>query len=290
MFIIWQAVSLLQGCICSQPVITMAKSPKLANQLVSPPKPSLGFRRWLPSVVIEGIGFALLYGTYLAFAKVVFPSSDSIALRNAEFIVELSDGLGLSWELMWQRWTIDAGSLVVRVFNWYYLLAFWPSILSLAVFTYIRHQCLYRRYRTLIVISTILALISFSVFPVAPPRMLPGFVDTIQVYGPSIYGGEGMMPLYNSLASTPSLHFSWTVLTACVLWGLVWRHLRHLVLAYPSIHFVSIVVTGNHYVVDAVAGLIVVGLTLTLYVLVRRVNPKVLSLLRLCFTCRSKHR
>ena len=96
----------------------MAKSPKLANQLVSPPKPSLGFRRWLPSVVIEGIGFALLYGTYLAFAKVVFPSSDSIALRNAEFIVELSDGLGLSWALMWQRWTIDAGSLVVRVFNW----------------------------------------------------------------------------------------------------------------------------------------------------------------------------
>ena len=106
MFIIWQAVSLLQGCICSQPVITMAKSPKLANQLVSPPKPSLGFRRWLPSVVIEGIGFALLYGTYLAFAKVVFPSSDSIALRNAEFIVELSDGLGLSWELILQRWTM----------------------------------------------------------------------------------------------------------------------------------------------------------------------------------------
>ena len=284
MSIFRQAVSLLQRRICFQPVITMANSSKLANQLGFRLKPSLGFRRWLPSVVTEGIGLALLYGTYLVLAKVVFPSPDSVALRNAEFIVELSDVLGLSWELMWQRWTIDAGSLVIRLFNWYYLLAFWPSILSLAVFTYIRHQDLYRRYRTLIVISMILALISFSAFPVAPPRMLPGFIDTIQVYGPSIYGGEEMIPLYNSLASTPSLHFSWTVLSACVLWGLVSRYLRYLVLAYPAIHFVSIVVTGNHYVFDAVAGLIVVGLALTLYALVQRVNPKILALLRLCCT------
>jgi hypothetical protein len=254
----------------------MANLSRLADGFSPKGSSSREGRLWFLDVLTEIIGFSLLYGIYLLLAKVLFPSADALALRNADVVLSLSDGLGLSWERIWQRWAIDAGPLVVRLFNWYYLLAFWPSILSLAVFTYIRHRNLYRYYRTLVVLTIGWALIIFSVFPVAPPRMIPGFIDTIQVYGPSFYGGKEMLLFYNPVASTPSLHFSWTVLSACVLRGVVSGYLRHLVLAYPAIHFLSIVVTGNHYILDAVAGLIVIGLALTLYKLARRADLKVL--------------
>lgn len=49
--------------------------------------------------------------------------------------------------------------------------------------------------------------------------MIPEFIDTMQVYGPSFYLGKEMLLFYNPVASTPSLHFSWTVLFACVAWS-----------------------------------------------------------------------
>ena len=79
-------------------------------------------------------------------------------------------------------------------------------------------------------------------------------LDTIQEFGPRFYGSEDMASLYNISAAMPSLHFSWTVILGVLFWNNLrgWR--RALALLYPVLTFFAIVLTGNHFILDAVAG------------------------------------
>ena len=77
-----------------------------------------------------------------------------------------------------------------------------------------RHPDLYRHVRNLFVIVTGLGLVMHAVYPLAPPRMLPGFIDTIARYGPSIYERSDVASVANQYATMPSMHFGWAVLVA----------------------------------------------------------------------------
>jgi hypothetical protein len=83
-----------------------------------------------------------------------------------------------------------------------------------------------------------------------------GFVDTINRFGPSWYGEREMAQVvyYNVFAAMPSLHFGWTLLFG-VLYarsGPMW--LKVCGVAYPTLTFFAITITGNHYMLDAVCG------------------------------------
>ena len=108
-------------------------------------------------------------------------------------------------------------------------------------------------------------------FPLAPPLRQPAyFVDTIQTYGPSFYGSPQMAVYYNTLAAMPSLHFSWTVILGVLLFRTLkgWR--RAAGILYPVVTFFAITITGNHYILDAVAGGGLAGVSLGLMGLANR--------------------
>ena len=89
-----------------------------------------------------------------------------------------------------------------------------------------------------------------------------GFVDTLRVYGPSIYSRDVTASAANQLAAMPSLHFAWSVLVAA---GVVWvlrSRWRIVVLLHPVITLLAIVATANHYWLDAAVGGVLVGITL----------------------------
>ena len=99
-----------------------------------------------------------------------------------------------------------------------------------------------------------LALVVFWTFPVAPPRLLPGsgFVDITQATGAASAAATSAPDPY---AAMPSLHTAWAVWVTVVGWVLLRRWwARALVAAYPAVTVTVIVVTGNHYLLDAVAG------------------------------------
>ena len=134
-----------------------------------------------------------------------------------------------------------------------------------AILMYLRRRDLYVYYRNLLVISLALAVCIFALFPVAPPRMM-GLVDTIQAYyGLPYYGGPEMDLVYNSLAAMPSMHFAWTFLFGALFFRLGPLWLKVVGVLYPGVHFFSIVVTGNHYVMDALGGLVVGLLAMGFY-------------------------
>jgi hypothetical protein len=138
-----------------------------------------------------------------------------------------------------------------------------PAVL---IWLWRRHPESYSWARTVLIATTIIGLVGFSLLPVAPPRLLGGFVDTMAKY--SHYGWwsdagsapRGLGSDTNQYAAFPSLHVGWAVWAG---WQL-FRHGQHRVTrwlgaAYPFILGLVVVATANHYLIDAVAGFAVVG-------------------------------
>ena len=176
------------------------------------------------------------------------------ALRNADRIWLLERSWNLVNEVDLQRFALGSPDLVVWM-NRYYIGMHFPTTIAFLLWTYVFHADAYVRTRWRFVVPTFLALIVHTVFPLAPPRMLAdlGFVDTMAVYGPSAYGPPDPTSIANQFAAMPSLHFGWAVLVA---FGVItlssWRW-RWLVLLHPVITLAVIVLTANHFWVDAIA-------------------------------------
>jgi len=111
-------------------------------------------------------------------------------------------------------------------------------------------------------LATALALIGFATFPLLPPRLLDasyGFVDTLAKYGGGwSFDSDTMQRVSNQYAAMPSLHFAWSLWCACVIvpgcrrW---WA--KALAVAYPIATLFAIIVTANHFFLDAAGGAVV---------------------------------
>jgi hypothetical protein len=107
--------------------------------------------------------------------------------------------------------------------------------------------------RTEMALLTFAALVLHVVFPLAPPRMMPGFVDTMMRFGPSIYPRSALEGTANQIAAMPSLHFGWALLAALWFLRLTAGRLRTLVLVHPAVMLLAIIATANHWWIDAAA-------------------------------------
>ncbi len=136
------------------------------------------------------------------------------------------------------------------------------------IWMYRRHATHYRTARTSLAIGTALGLVGFYLLPTAPPRLLTGsgIHDTLaDVHRWGWWGGEGSVPrglggLSNQLAALPSLHVGWALWCGVLIarWA-TRRWVRALGVAYPILTTLVVLSTGNHYLLDAVAGAAVIG-------------------------------
>ena len=220
-------------------------------------------RKWFPT---EGpIGhvrevFLIIgaYFVYMLIRRYIISDIETVAFANAVKVVSFELSTGIFWEQRLQAWAIENSKALIVFLNWSYIITFFPIIAITAVVVYVKNRPRYRYYRDVVLLSFVFALILFAVFPLAPPRFIPeyGFVDAIQSFGPSWYGGRDMASAvhYNVFAAMPSLHFGWTVLFAVLFFrsGPVW--LKIVGVMYPVMTFLAITLTGNHYMVDAAGG------------------------------------
>lgn len=196
------------------------------------------------------------YLVYLATRGLVYEDTRAIGIENGNRIVSLQDKLGFLWEPGWQAWAIEQVNPIVVFLNWAYVVTYWPVILTLALVLFIVNRRRYYYYRTVVVFNFIGALFIFMFFPVASPFAIPSvnLVNTIQVAGPTFYGTPEMSTYYNISAAMPSLHFSWTVILGVLFWRTLPGWFRVLGLLYPVLTFFAIVITGNHFIMDAAGG------------------------------------
>ncbi len=185
------------------------------------------------------------------------------AFANASDIIRLEEWLGMPFEDDLQQWLL-AHPTLIKLLNHYYIWFHFPAAIGLLVWLYFRHQDRYSVVRNLMAFVTFSALIIHLLYPLAPPRMMSGFVDTMREFGPSIYPKNALDGAANQIAAMPSLHFGWAMIEAlAVIWVLNSRW-RWLILIHPALMTLSIIATANHWWIDAAAAaaLIVAGIVL----------------------------
>ncbi len=203
------------------------------------------------------------YFVYVLTKGLVHSDTRAEGLVNGEKVASLQRDLGFLWEPGWQSWALDNVEALVVTMNWVYIITYWPVILLAAFILFVKKRHDYNFYRTVVFINLTGALITFMIFPVASPFAIPSveLLDSIQEFGPKSYGSEGMASYYNISAAMPSLHFSWTVIMGVLFWRSFPGWCRFIGLLYPVLTFFAIVLTGNHFILDAIAGGILAGLS-----------------------------
>jgi hypothetical protein len=181
------------------------------------------------------------------------------AFGNAREILRVEDQLGIDTELSLQRAALDHPGLI-RLLNRYYASVHFGASMVFLVLVYVRGPKLWAHIRFLFVAVTAAALVIHLLYPLAPPRMLDGYVDTIARYGPAIYDGRSAVgKMANQFAAMPSLHFGWAVLVAYGVVRALRTRWRWLIVLHPAITLVAIVITANHYWLDALVALALIG-------------------------------
>ncbi|MHA3701758.1 phosphatase PAP2 family protein [Jatrophihabitans sp. YIM 134969] len=180
-------------------------------------------------------------------------------LRAGASVLDLEAALHLPSERSVQALALHVPDLVRAVNVYYAVMHFTVVVLSLLWLHHWRPAG-YLLLRRTLVAATAAGLAVQLLAPVAPPRMQPGFVDTGRLLGPSVYGAPADDHLTNQFAAMPSLHVGWALAVALVLVAVLHSRWRWLAVVHPVVTLAVVVVTGNHYWLDAVVGSLLVVL------------------------------
>ncbi|MGW4102883.1 bifunctional glycosyltransferase 87/phosphatase PAP2 family protein [Streptomyces sp. NPDC004976] len=219
-----------------------------------------------PNLLLE---LLLIRVTYAAYAKVRLAAtggSNSAGRERAEEhgqqILDLERLLHIDIEHTVNHAVVKVGWLR-DFFDFYYTsFHFLVPLTVLGVLVW-RRPVDYRWARSALGFTTVLALVGFWLYPLAPPRLMPGFgiIDTVhgvQDFSQPEYGT--LTHLTNQYAAMPSLHFGWSLwcgLVIAIIAPKAW--MKALGLLHPLFTAAAIVATGNHWILDAAGGALVVG-------------------------------
>ncbi len=186
------------------------------------------------------------------------------ALANAKQVVRVERSVGIFHEQAVQH-AFASQHLFLRCWGVFYGSAHFVVTAVALIWLFRRMPERYPLWRNTLAITTALALIGFATYPLMPPRLLPAgyqFVDTLKTVGGLwSFDSGAMQKVSNQYAAMPSLHFAWSSWCAFVLWpGMRRWWSRALALAYPFLTLFAIVVTANHFFLDAAAGALVLAI------------------------------
>jgi membrane-associated phospholipid phosphatase len=202
----------------------------------------------------------LLYlSAYWAYSATRWIAAGDVpkAIAHAHWIVHLEQTLHLSIEGPVQR-ALDAGA-PIWVLNHLYLVAQFAVVPGALIWLYARCRPVYRQLRNTLFATWLIAVPIYALFPVAPPRLAGvGIVDTISDQSEASLNSHVATSFYNPFAAVPSLHagFAFAVGIALAV-ALRHRWAKALALMWGPLVSLSVVATGNHYLFDIVAGLLV---------------------------------
>jgi hypothetical protein len=188
-------------------------------------------------------------------------------MRHALTVNSVSLDLGGTFPLVMNNWvaTNHVGALAGA---WYYIVVQGALTGVIGALLIWRRPPTLRLHRNALIAITAVGLVAFWCYPVAPPRLLPGYHDIVAMALPAF--GTVVEPNGSAVyASLPSLHVAWGMWAAIAGAALVRRPLlRALLWLYPAATTVDILATANHYVLDVLTapGLVLLGYGLAIAV------------------------
>lgn len=185
----------------------------------------------------------------------------SLAVTNATGVVDWEKSSGLFVELSIQQALLTHLD-ITKALNDFYMSGHWIVTPLFFIWLYRSRKSLYPYIRNAFLAANGIALMIYIFFPVAPPRLLTemGFVDTLAgVSKINLHAGV-FSRWFNADAAMPSMHFGYAFMIGVVGAFLVrnWA-LRILALGYPTLVFITITGTANHYISDSLVGALVIA-------------------------------
>jgi hypothetical protein len=217
----------------------------------------------MPAVLRSGpraqIGLFLLAYLVYSAARWVAVGDLATAQDHANWIMDLERNLGVDSESSVQ----DAlsGTWVIWLLNHAYIAAQLLVVPGALIFLYRRSRPIYERLRNTILATWLISIPIYAAFPVAPPRLADvGLVDTITEQTGFAMDSAVTTKFYNELAAVPSLHVGFAVVVGIAL-AAAFRNpiARTAALLWGPLIALAVVATGNHYVFDIAAGVVVSG-------------------------------
>jgi len=216
--------------------------------------------RALREIVLVGLLFlAYKLGRVAADGHVAEAMANAREVWHLERVLHLPSEYGLQRAAVSHEW-------LIKLANCYYAYVHFPVTAACLVWMWIKRPEHYVRTRRMLAWLTATALVVHLLMPLAPPRMLDamGMVDTGELFGPEVYGSPTHDTLTNQYAAMPSLHVGWALAVAIALMAATRTRWRRLWLLHPLVTLLVVVVTGNHYWLDAIVATVLLSVVIVL--------------------------
>jgi hypothetical protein len=183
------------------------------------------------------------------------------AFANARRVLDVERVAGFAWEQPLQRLFLGIPDVVLAM-NVFYFVGHFLITGIFFFWLYHRSRDAFRVFRNAFLVATGLSVLVHWSFPTAPPRLAGvGLEDTLLIFSGIDIGSPDSSALSNPVAAVPSLHAAYALgvgIGLAVFGG--WLALRVAGVLYPPLVVLTIVVTGNHFFLDAIAGVGVLAL------------------------------
>ena len=214
---------------------------------------------WLPkggADALAQLGIFVLADLCYETVRGVAESNQAVPFQNARSLVSTEKTLHIFVEQSVQTWAMGH-RFIIDFANFMYVNSHFVITTSALVWLYLRHNDRFYFVRNMFVVAMGFALIGYLLVPTAPPRFFPelGFVDTLAYYV-NVKHDSGLVTLFfNPYAAVPSMHVAFSLLISVPALLIVRRKIfKALWAVYPLVVTFVVVVTGNHWLMDAIAG------------------------------------
>lgn len=219
------------------------------------------YRRAFPHGGIDALRqiaiFAVAYYVYrLTRGWIDGPQGTIIAFDHARDLISIEQSLGLFFEPSMHQFFRDIEPL--REFaNLLYMNAQTTIVLGALIYIYFAHNDRFYFVRNAFVVSMLIALAGYALYPTAPPRFFfaeYNFIDTVSTFT-NVDPNDQVNALFNPYAAVPSMHCCFAILVSVPL-ARISKHraTRIFWTIYPLVMIWCVIVTANHWWLDAAFG------------------------------------
>lgn len=200
------------------------------------------------------------------------------AFANGQQIIDWERSMGAFFEPDVQAFFLDH-RWVIDIANFMYVNSHFVVTTSFLIWLYLRRNETFYFVRNMFMVAMLIALVGYALLPTAPPRFFPqeGFIDTIKAFTPVDSDSAAISTFVNPYAAIPSMHCAFSLMIGISAAMVVRNRFAKLLWSlYPLMVLFTVVVTGNHFWLDAVAGaLVALASALAAREILARVRPTV---------------
>lgn len=205
------------------------------------------------------VGILVLFDVAYETVRGLASGQRAVALSHGQQVIDLERTTHTFFEPAVQAFFLPAHTLI-DVANQIYLNSQFTITSTFFIWLYLYRNESYYFVRNMFVVAMGLALIGYTLYPTAPPRLFPahGFVDTIVDFSNVNHDSALAKIFINPFAAVPSMHVAF----ALMIGGTGFRVARHSYTKafwafWPALVTWVVIVTANHFWFDAALGALV---------------------------------